>query len=338
MPAEILESAGIAWPSPEMYHHPLPRESPQMKSNIHHFGEAPNHAAHHTHRKMSSMGNLQLPMMNGGQHFNGPVRHLQEYNTIDPSTRSTSAYSTLSASAGPIISPTFNGPAPQHHANVQGNGMRDGQYQFRLPSDQLAQIINALGALKQEPQSQHATNMPPPPLPAHVTHFKNGIDGAPGGQFVPLAHKNRRSETDQHAINAFDRRAASNSGYSDVSMHANCNAFPHCITEDPNGCLVHDSNVAPSSVVKSRKEGSSPTKRKLSLSAGSKNADHTEKRARTSSRLLQRDTRRSSGGKHSSSSAVAADDDGAEGHDDEFASQSSQGGPADVVVAGPDVE
>lgn len=284
------------------------------------------------------MGNLQLPMMSGGQHFSGPVRRLQDYNTIDPSSRSTSAYSTLSASAGPIISPTFNGSAPQQQVNAQGNGMREGQYQFRLPSDQLAQIINALGASKQEPHTQHATNMPPPPLPAHITHSKNGIDGAPVGQFAPLAHKNQRSETDQYAINAFDRRAASNSEYSDVSMHANCNAFPHCITEDPNGCLVHDSMAAPSSVVKSKKEGSSPTKRKLSLSVGPKKFNHTEKRARTSSRLLQRDARRSSGGKRSSSSAAAADDDGAEGHDDEPASQSSQGGSAPVVVAGPDVK
>ena len=55
-----------------------------------------------------------------------------------------------------------------------------------------------------------------------------------------------------------DRRG--DSRYSDISMHAGCNAFPSCISEDTEGHLVHTGG--PATVVRGRKEGSSLSKRK----------------------------------------------------------------------------
>lgn len=73
--------------------------------------------------------------------------------------------------------------------------------------------------------------MPPPPIPQRVS--------APNTTPV------------------MDRRGAN---YSDISMHAGCTSFPSCMSEDVDGRLIHVDN--PSTVIKGKKEGSSPSKRK----------------------------------------------------------------------------
>lgn len=54
-----------------------------------------------------------------------------------------------------------------------------------------------------------------------------------------------------------DRRGVN---YSDISMHNGCINYPSCISEDADGQIVHINN--PSTVIRGRKEGSSPAKRK----------------------------------------------------------------------------
>lgn len=282
------------------------------------------------------MSSLQLPVLSPAQGFATPVNPYQNYNNFDTGSRSTSAYSTVSASAGPIMPPnSFNVPPPQQQNGGPGHPAvqaRDNQYQFRLPSDQLAQIISALNPHKQEQVSQPSQHaMPPPPLPGHVAQYKH--ENAPIGHYAPLAPRDR-TELDQQALNAIDRRAASSSGYSDVSMHAGCENFPHCITEDPSGCLVHNNTVVSAGMVKGKKEGSSPTKRKLSTNSAAKKNERTEKRARNSSRLPQRGSRRTSNKRESRSASAVnyadADDDGA----DDDASQPGEGEGGPVIVAG----
>ena len=57
---------------------------------------------------------------------------------------------------------------------------------------------------------------------------------------------------------AIDRRGESR--FSDVSMHVGCDSFPGCLTEDHEGHLLH--NTTPGPVIRGKKEGSSPDKRK----------------------------------------------------------------------------
>lgn len=312
--------------------HPLPRAAMAPPQVGHSLPAATiSQAPHAAHRKMPSIGSLQIPMIGGPQQFAGPFNPYQSHPTnFDPTSRSTSAYSTLSASAGPIIPNNFSISTPQQNG-TQANSPRDSQFQFRLPSDQLAQIIHALNPNKQESQMQSsAESMPPPPLPMHANQFRP--DATLNGHYAP-GSKMQRTDLDQLALNAIDRRAASNSGYSDISMHPSCNNFPQCISEDPNGCLVHENTgmpPAPVAVVKGKKEGSSATKRKSS-SSSTGNAG-TEKRSRNSSRLPQRGARRTSSKRQSRASPSAADDASAEGPDDE--SQSGEGGFGVVAVVG----
>jgi len=92
------------------------------------------------------------------------------------------------------------------------------------------------------------TSMLPPPLSQHVTKQQQ-------------QHQHQRS-TDLPSSNIRDRRAESR--YSDISMHAGCTAFPGCTTEDAEGHIVHSSPsmTLPAGVVRGRKEGPSPSKRK----------------------------------------------------------------------------
>lgn len=328
----MLQMAGIAWPSEEMWNHPVPRQTLPPQAGHSMQAHHPHHQVPHmAHRKMPSVSNPQLPVMSAAQPF---AKHISPYSThvaaFDPSSRSTSAYSTMSASAGPLLPNNYNMQASQQ-TGAQANAPREAPYQFRLPSDQIAQIIRALGPQKQEQGQEADQSMPPPPLPLHATQGKEESTFAPIGHNAPQGVRTQRPDFDQQALNAIDRRAASNSGYSDISMHATCNAFPHCITEDPNGCLVHDSMAVPVEVVKGKKEGSSPDKRKWSTNSTSKKNERTEKRARTSSRLPQRNPRRSSTKRQSEADvAVAvADDSGAKGNDDD--AQPREGGDAAVI-------
>ncbi|KAI7085031.1 hypothetical protein KC319_g21662 [Hortaea werneckii] len=102
-------------------------------------------------------------------------------------------------------------------------------FRFRLPSDQVQQIIQAI----KQPLPNVSDAMPPPPLPQRLM---------PTPPLQPVADRTRGE-----------------SHYSDISMHAGCTSYPNCITEDGDGAILH--NGHPTSVVKGRKEGSfSPTK------------------------------------------------------------------------------
>ena len=62
-----------------------------------------------------------------------------------------------------------------------------------------------------------------------------------------------------------DRRG--DSRFSDISMHAGCESYPTCLSEDAEGYTVHSPGV-PAASIKSRKEGSSsPIKREFSYQA-----------------------------------------------------------------------
>ena len=96
--------------------------------------------------------------------------------------------------------------------------------------------------------------MPPPPLPQRLTMTSPPMQ--------PVA----------------DRRG--DSRYSDISMHAGCNAFPTCISEDTEGHLIHTGG--PAGVVRGRKEGdSSPSKRKSTSTEHSDHYIRTKLRRRT---------------------------------------------------------
>ena len=165
-------------------------------------------------------------------------------------------------------------------------------YPMRMPSDQFQMLLHAINP-NQPSKTVHAT-MPPPPLPAAVKRHPypfnadptlNGDAPQQDVPLIPLAPSPRQS-FGPNLVNVMDRRAESR--YSDVSMHNGCTSFPRCTTEDEDGQIVHSTPSAPSTVVKGRKEGSSPTKRK-SNSGKAKN-DQAEKKLRRSSRLLQHDS------------------------------------------------
>ncbi|KAK0274293.1 hypothetical protein LTR91_020166 [Friedmanniomyces endolithicus] len=144
----------------------------------------------------------------------------------DSSSRSTSAYSFVP----PTAYPTFDLAAPYPGSGTQS--LHNQSMHLRLPSDQLQKIIDALTP----PKAAEALSMPPPPVPQQRPTV---------GSTTPVSN----------------RRGNNSSRYSDISMHASCTSFPSCISEDAEGCLVHQ----PATIVRGRKEGlavePSPTKK-----------------------------------------------------------------------------
>lgn len=202
----------------------------------------------------------------------------------DTGTRSTSAYSNITDSAAPLF---HNAPSVPTYPAAHGETTpRNRQVQFRLPSDQLQMILQAMSpASSDRPTPAPASNnMPPPPLPTLTTVHK-GTE-FPSPQYPSLGSP-FRSGTNYTS----DRRAESR--YSDVSMHAGCNDFPSCTSEDAEGRLVHSNPpITPAKVVKGKKEGSSPGKRKYTKSfvVARADDDYAEYPPRRSPRLLQHDS------------------------------------------------
>ena len=248
------------------------------------------------HKKIASASNINMRVGLSGLPVQTPQFPLNPYtydahSNYDGSSRSTSAYSLMPNSAGPLLCNNGFVPAyPGTHADAERTTQT---FKFRLPSDQLDQIIHAVHpqAQNQQPGTNPGAAMLPPPLPLHTLASKdNAIQSQPTASLTATAHP----PFDYDVGNFIDRRAESR--YSDISMHAGCDSFPTCTTEDAEGHIVHNGNTnnvpsAPATVVRGRKEGSSPTKRKLSHS--SKKADKEErakKRPRRSTRLLQHDS------------------------------------------------
>jgi hypothetical protein len=266
------------------------------------------------HKRVASTSNSNLPAAMGGLvtppltatfHHPGVYPGMYDTNGVyDAGSRSTSAYSSMTDSAAPLLKKDV--PIPMHFISTQypttyptpqTEAARKAQNQFaiRLPSDQLEMIIKAI----QVPhQTQHigepTSTMPPPPLPQHVTAPGDNVQTEHrkisfGLTFPPVnenggtttAHTNRRED----------------SRFSDISMHPSCASFPACTTEDAEGRIVHSADCnaatngtsAPASVVRGRKEGSSPTKRKSSTTP-TRESSKAKKRTRRSSRLLQHDS------------------------------------------------
>jgi len=122
--------------------------------------------------------------------------------------------------------------------------------EVRLPSDQLQKLILAMSS----PKQQETMSMPPPPLPPHALAAK-------GGEGSRSVQSGSKAEQVLASDNSAGLHGASRDP-SDVSMHTACNDFPVCTSEDDSSMVVHSSPACPMTVVKGRKEGSSPTKRK----------------------------------------------------------------------------
>ena len=245
------------------------------------------------HKKIASADNIGFPSALTGLPFQPLPASLQAYtfdvkSNYDGSSRSTSGYSLMPDSAGPLLNKGSFGQAyPGSQAETTN------KYTMRFRSDQFDKLIKAIKPETEQQQQQQypdsRTAMPPPPLPAHAVGSKdNGVSAQPllpPNEAVDAAFGSE--------VEFIDRRAESR--YSDVSMHAGCNGFPTCTTEDADGRIVHNTNAtnctpaAPAPVVRGRKEGSSPTKRKLSHSA-KKGDMEKAKKLRRSTRLSQHDS------------------------------------------------
>jgi hypothetical protein len=242
------------------------------------------------HKKIASTSNLPGGLYTAGRTLPTPVSALHPFgedpnSNYDGSSRSTSAYSIMPNSAGPLLN-AFHHPTPAYPTTF---GMLE-PLKFRLPSDQVHQIASAVNAKSQAQQALDAAiSMPPPPVPQRPLASNTGINGHPTAkpESVSQPQSDALDQVGDVIKVSTDRRG--DSRYSDVSMHNNCTSFPTCTTEDSEGRVVHNPPTAPATVVKGKKEGSSAAKRKSSSSE--KQSDRAEKRpVRRSSRLLQHDS------------------------------------------------
>ncbi|KAK4504052.1 hypothetical protein PRZ48_004967 [Zasmidium cellare] len=219
-PLDVLQRAGIAWPNSTIWKNPVRADTALP------FGQGPAFASRATHQRnmsASSMNSVQSspswygsgfppPSFNYGQ---GPVPP----NSYADSSRSSSAYSTIPVSSLPLPAATAvaaaMSPAWPSNSTIQ---------EVRIPSDQLAKLLEAIGTQKTVDNS-----MPPPPVPQHALAGTqaNGNEAASTG----------------------DRRVAN---ASDISMHTDCESYPACTTEDTEGRVVHN---PPAPGVRGRKEG-----------------------------------------------------------------------------------
>ena len=312
---DILEHNGVAWPNARMFQNPI--QAPAFMG----VPAAISNMATVKHKRVASTSNINLPMAFGGLATPPFPSQLNHYGldtngngNYDASSRSTSAYSILTDSAAPLLKKDALAPAYPATYPETVRKMNQ-QFNIRLPSDQLDMIIKAI----QVPhQTQHigdqASTMPPPPLPQHVTPVKENFPSEKratsfGLTFPAFGESGTNGTNGTTTINRRD-----DSRFSDISMHQGCTSFPSCTTEDAEGHIMHSTNCAagnnapgaPATVVRGRKEGSSPTKRKSSSSSSTKEDNpKAKKRTRRSSRLLQHDPGYDGSGESSSDRAVA---------------------------------
>lgn len=273
------------------------------------------------HKRTASTTNINTPAVIGGLPVQAPQFSLNPYtydanSNYDGSSRSTSTYSIMPDSAAPLLNGCALVPAyPGTHADMD---RKSHPFSFRLPSDQLEKLIQGIKPQTQQlqPGTISGTTMLPPPLPPHAAAAKDSLLQDRDGTFVSATAD---LPFGSDVVHFTDRRDESR--YSDISMHAGCTSFPTCTTEDAEGHIVHDINTngngtpsAPATVVRGRKEGSSPTKRKLSRSAKKDDVEEkAKKRPRRSTRLLQHDSGYDAGSSGNSDERNGDIDTGVEG-------------------------
>lgn len=290
---DLLQRSGIAWPNGRMVTNPL-------QANAYLGAAAVANAQMVNGHKRVPSGNGTMAIAGMNAQLPSPPIHLYTHDQnakFDAMSRSTSAYSAISDSAGPLmykngVNPVFTGMPVNAEPKNQ-------PVSFRMTSDQLQSIINAIRSPQEQQAISSSTTMPPPPIPTHAVRSKD----LPSDVSSALPQFSASKPTfGSDALNFANKGARAESRYSDISMHAGCNGFPNCTSEDCDGHIVHNAPNAPATVVRGRKEGSSPTKRKLSNKA--KKSDRAYKTSRRSSRLLQHDS----------------------GHDDDGTSDAGSGG------------
>lgn len=166
----------------------------------------------------------------------------------ESSTRSTSAYSTVPLSSLPRI-PVDSHNCPMVTGNDPDVATRH-RVEMRIPSDQMQKLINAITTRSPpsttSPQMVSET-MPPPPLPSRASPTRKVVE--------PETANMMSTDGLQTSTGAPNRRDASHSNFSDVSMHVGCSLFPACTTEDAQGGILHDSSSVSADVVRGKKEG-----------------------------------------------------------------------------------
>lgn len=164
---DLLEHSGIAWPNPRLLRNPLASNgysgAPPMLGAV---GMPKKHK-----KAISAATTFVVPptalMVPPIQQPLNPFTQDQHSN-YDGSSRSSSSYSNISNSAAPLL-PQMPIIPPYPGTFADSARKQHQQFAWRLPSDQLQQILNAI-----HPTSAGGTeastnaSMPPPPPPAHA--------------------------------------------------------------------------------------------------------------------------------------------------------------------------
>ncbi|KAK6437626.1 hypothetical protein LTR95_006173 [Oleoguttula sp. CCFEE 5521] len=256
-PMDHLEKVGIAWPSKLMFENPLHVASPATPRSMLQVYSKPSdyhrRSVSHGNIGLSSFPSLALPHPPPPT----PVYAHQLYQSFpqdahsnyDLSSRSTSAYTNFDLSGA--VESLSTGLTDSYTAGATPQVEKN-----RISSEQMSRIIQALGPDQKQQLTQSLASsqaMPPPPLPLHaITAEHNRTD-----RRASFRQPEKYELTEDKATDYGNgRRGLCRS--SDVSMHADCTHYPTCMFENDMGQMLHSSPIVPATVIKGKKEGSSP--------------------------------------------------------------------------------
>ena len=247
-----LERVGIAWPNPKMFENPLLTDIQTTKYGFGGVSSGLHSVAHR--RNYSNDSAPESSPMRGLPMPPPPTPVMSNYNYALQTGNPPMMYD--GSHHGPHMTDFVNGRELTDAFGslalpsvTEAHRQQKTQLEIRLPGDQLQKLILAMSS----PKQQESMSMPPPPLPLHALAAKGGASSHPV-----------QSDAKVEQILASDSSAGlqnASRGSSDVSMHTGCNFFPVCTTEDDSSVVVHNSPACPTTIVKGRKEGSSPMKR-----------------------------------------------------------------------------
>jgi hypothetical protein len=243
---------GIAWPNPKMFDNPLLTDIQTNKYGL--AGVSPGlHSIAHR-RNFSNDSATESSPMRGLPIPPPPTPVMSNYNYALQTGNPQMMYD--SSHHGPHMTDFVNGRELTDAFGSlalpsvnESHRQQKTQLEIRLPSDQLQKLILAMSS----PKQQETMSMPPPPLPPHAIAAK-------GGESSHLVQPGCKVEQPLASDGSTGLHSTSRDS-SDVSMHTACNYFPVCTTEDDSSIVVHNSSACPTTSIKGRKEGSSPTKR-----------------------------------------------------------------------------